>query len=148
MIVLDTNIISETMRRRPAPDVLAWLDRQAPIELFVTSILIGEIHFGLECLDEGRRKIDLQTRFQQFLERGFEGRILDYSAKCARHYGTLMVQRRSAGQPLSAPDAQIAAICLAHGASIATRNSRDFEQCGILVINPFEHYQGSGSSPG
>lgn len=118
---------------------MGWLDRRAPIELFVTSVSIGEIHFGLECLDEGRRKIDLQARFQQFLERGFEGRILDYSAKCARHYGKLMAQRRSAGRPLSAPDAQIAAICLARGAGIATRNIRDFEQCGISVINPFKH---------
>ena len=118
---------------------MGWLDRQAPMELFVTSVSIGEIHFGLECLDEGRRKIDLQARFQQFLERGFAGRILDYSAKCARPYGALMAQRRSAGRPLSAPDGQIAAICLTLGAAIATRNIRDFEQCGISVINPFEH---------
>ena len=126
------------MRPSPSPEVLAWLDRQMPLELYVTSISIGEIHFGLECLDEGRRKVDLQTRFRQFLKRGFEGRILDYSAKSARHYGTLMAQRKSAGRPLSAPDAQIAAICLTHGASIATRNVRDFEQCRIPVVNPFE----------
>lgn len=138
MIVLDTNIVSETMRPRPTPEVMDWLDRQTPIELFVTSVSIGEIHFGLECLDEGRRKLDLQARFQQFLERGFDGRILDYSAKCARQYGKIMADRRSAGRPLSAPDAQIAATCHAHGASIATRNTRDFEQCGISVINPFE----------
>jgi len=138
VIILDTNIISETMRTKPATEVLEWLDQQAPIELFVTSISIGEIHFGLACLDEGRRKADLHARFQQFLERGFEGRVLDYSAKCARQYGTLMAQRRSVGRPLSAPDGQIAATSLAHGASVATRNVRDFEQCGIAVINPFE----------
>lgn len=138
MIVLDTNIISETMRPSPASEVLAWLDQQAPVTLFVTSISIGEIFFGLECLDDGRRKLDLQARFQQFLERGFDGRILDYSAKSARQYGQVMAQRRSTGRPLSAPDGQIAAICITHGASIATRNTRDFEHCGVPVINPFE----------
>jgi len=138
MIVLDTNVISETMRPRPASGVLDWVDQQAPVTLFVTSISIGEVFFGLECLDEGRRKLDLQTRFQQFLERGFGGRVLDYSAKCARQYGQVMAQRRSAGRPLSAPDGQIAAICLTHSASIATRNTRDFKHCGISVINPFE----------
>lgn len=138
MIVLDTNIVSETMRPRPAHEVMGWLDRQMASELFATSISIGEIFFGLECLDEGSRKLDLQARFQQFLERGFDGRILDYSAKCARQYGQVMARRRSTGRPLAAPDGQIAAICLTHGASIATRNTRDFEQCGISVINPFE----------
>lgn len=138
MIVLDTNIVSETMRPRPARAVMDWIDRQMPIELFVTSVSIGELHFGLECLDAGRRKLDLQARFQQFLERGFDGRVLDYSAKCAQRYGKLMSDHRSAGRPLSVPDAQIAATCHAHDASIATRNTRDFEQCGISVINPFE----------
>jgi hypothetical protein len=138
VIVLDTNIVSETMRPSPAPEVLAWLDQQAPVTLFIASISIGEIFYGLECLDEGRRKLDLQDRFQQFLERGFDGRILVYSAKSARQYGRVMALRRSTGRPLAAPDGQIAAICLTHGASIATRNTRDFEHCGIPVINPFE----------
>jgi len=137
MIVLDTNVVSETMRPRPAPEVMGWLDRQAPVELFVTSVSVGEIHFGLECLDDGRRKLELQTRFERFLKRGFDGRILDYTSECARRYGQLMGWRRRAGRPLSAPDGQIAAICLAHGADIATRNVREFALAGLTVVDPF-----------
>jgi hypothetical protein len=115
-----------------------WLDRQTPSELFVTSVSVGEIFFGLECLNEGSRKLDLQARFQRFLERGFDGRILGYSARSARQYGRVMARRRSTGRPLAAPDGQIAAICITHGARIATRNIRDFEDCGIPITNPFE----------
>jgi hypothetical protein len=139
MIILDTNVVSETMRPRPAAAVIDWLDRQPPNELYLTSVSVGEIYFGLECLDDGRRKLDLQARFAEFLERGFHGRVLDYSMECARSYGELMARRRALGRPLSAPEGQIAAVCRFHGAELATRNVADVETTGLSIINPFQH---------
>ena len=139
MIILDTNVVSETMRPRPDESALRWLDSQLQTDLYVTSISISEIFFGLECMADGRRKLDLKARLQKLLARGFDGRILDFTLESARHYGAIMAARRAAGRPLAAPDGQIAAISRQHDAMIATRNTRDFQDCGIKIINPFDN---------
>jgi hypothetical protein len=118
--------------------VTTWCDARLPADLYVTSSTAAEIHFGIACMTEGRRRADLQERFNGFLDLGFAGRVLDFTAESAKSYGPLMAARRAAGRPISAPDGRIAAVCRAQGARLATRNVKDFEACGIDVVNPFE----------
>ena len=101
MILLDTNIISEVMRPRPDEHVVDWMNQTASSSLFVSSITIAEVHFGLELLPEGRRRIDLESRFEQFVARGFDQRIVSFDVPAARIYGALMAHRQQAGTPLA-----------------------------------------------
>ncbi len=137
MIVLDTNVISEVMKPRPRPKVLAWLDECATESLFLSAVTCAEIGFGLHSLPRGKKRRILEERFQVFLDHGFEGRILPFDAPSARFYGEIMGNRRSLGRPMSILDGQIAAIARAHRFSVATGNVKDFEECGIRIINPF-----------
>ncbi len=138
MTVLDTKIISEVMRRAPAPAVVGWLDRQATEELHVTAVTIAEIAYGLRVLPDGARRRDLSQRFAVFLARGFEGRVLSFDRSAADEYAEIMGRRREVGRPMSVLDGQIAAIARCHGMRLATRNVRDFDGCGIEVVNPFD----------
>ena len=138
MIVLDTNVVSEVMRPRPETAVLDWLDRQATELLFLTAITVAEIEFGLRALPRGRRREQLREQFQRFLGLGFDGRVVDFDPVAARCYGELMARRRRLGRPMSVLDGQIAAITKAQRFRIATRNVRDFADCGIEIVNPFD----------
>ena len=89
-------------------------------------------------LPEGKRRRDLQDRFERFLAEGFAQRILNFDESAARLYGEVMSRRRSIGRPMGVPDGQIAAIAKANHLSVATRNISDFEECGLNLINPFE----------
>ena len=71
MIVLDTNVISEVMRPQPSVHVLAWLNQQTSLHLFVTSVSVAEIGYGLRALVDGQRRRILQNRFEQFIAKGF-----------------------------------------------------------------------------
>ena len=137
MILLDTNVISEIMRPRPDGRVVDWMNETASSSLFVSSITIAEIHFGLELLPDGRRRIDLESRFEQFLSRGFNQRIVSFDLPAARIYGALMAHRQKAGTPLASLDGQIASIARVHGFAVATRNTDHFTDCGIELVNPF-----------
>jgi predicted nucleic acid-binding protein len=79
--------------------VTTWCDARLPADLYVTSITAAEIHFGIACMTEGRRRADLQERFNGFLDLGFAGRVLDFTAESAKSYGPLMAARRAAGRP-------------------------------------------------
>ena len=138
MIVLDTNIISEVMSRTPSSAVLDWLNEQDASDLFLTTITVAEICYGLCVLPDGARRQMLETRFEQFIATGFEYRILDFDVAAARAYGAVMGRRRKIGRPISLPDGQIAAITQANGFALATRNTRDFEELGLQLYNPFE----------
>ncbi len=137
MIVLDTNIISEVMRPQPSPAVLTWLDQQDTPNLFVTTITLAEIRYGLRVMPDGERKRRITTQFEAYIGRSFEGRILDFTAGSASHYADIMSYRRTIGLPMSMADGQIAGIASAHYFAVATRNTKDFEQCGLELINPF-----------
>ncbi len=139
MIVLDTNVISEVMRPQPSPAVLAWLNQQHSPYLFITSVSIAEIGYGLRVLPDGQRRRILQNRFEQFIAQGFEYRILNFDNLAARVYADIMGVRKEMGYPMSFPDAQIAAITRTHNFNLATRNIKDFESCGIDLINPFDY---------
>lgn len=138
MIVLDTNIVAEMMRESPAPPVVAWLNDQETSSLFLTTISLGEIAYGLWALPQGRRRRRLEEGFARILTEAFASRILPFEEEAAHRYGEVMGRRRKMGRPLAALDGQIAAIAWAHGHAVATRNVRDFVDCGIEVINPFE----------
>ncbi len=137
MIVLDTNVVSEMMRASPAPAVVSWLNDQDTSALFLTTITIGEISYGLQVLPQGRRRLLLEQGFERVVEEAFTGRILDFDEKAARRYGDVMARRRKIGRPLSILDGQIAAIARANNCAVATRNGRDFVECGLEVIDPF-----------
>ncbi len=137
MIVLDTNIVSEVMRMRPDPAVLAWLDAQDTDQLFLTSVSVAEILYGIARMPEGRRKHQLFEMAEGMFDEDFSGRLLAFDEHAAVYYAELVAQRDAAGRPIGMADAQIAAICRRCDATLATRNTRDFEALGILLINPF-----------
>lgn len=137
MIVLDTNVVSELMKTAPSSRVLGWLNSKATSDLFLTAITVGEIEFGLRSLPAGRRRRLLRNKFEQFTARGFDGRMLVFDETAARTYGDIMASRRERGRPISVPDGQIAAIARVNGFIIATRNTADFKDCGVDLVNPF-----------
>lgn len=143
MIFLDTNIISELMKSVPCEKVTAWIDQQVATQLFITTITIAEISYGLHVLSKGRRRSLLEAAFNNAIIETFKQRIISFDESAAHFYGELMGQRKELGRPMSIADGQIAAIARAKKATIATRNVRDFVDCGLNIINPF-----SPSTPG
>jgi len=137
MIVLDTNVVSEFMTSPPSEAVFNWLNAQDAAELYLTTITTAEIVFGLSAMPEGGRRRLLSDRFEQFLSSAFESRILFFDVEAARAYGEIRAHRRRLGRPMSNFDGQIAAIARTTGCAVATRNVKDFEDCGLELFNPF-----------
>lgn len=138
MILLDTNVVSEFMGSAPAESVVDWMNEQPASTLFFSAVSVAEITFGLRSMPEGRRRDVLAERFDQLLAAAFDSRVLPFDYAAARIYGDLRASRRTQGCPMSAFDAQIASIARAKGLAVATRNVKDFEGCGLEVVNPFE----------
>jgi len=137
MILLDTNIISEMMKKSPSVRVAGWLDQQEVTHLFVTAITIAEISYGISVLAKGKRRLALEEAFDMVMRECFKHRILSFDEASAHLYGGLMGHRKKLGRPLSVLDGQIAAIALVHKATVATRNIRDFANCNLELIDPF-----------
>ncbi len=137
-IILDTNIISELMKSVPDQNVLVWLDRQNALTLYITSISVAEIFYGLHVLPAGKRRIALETAFHHIIETVFSQRVIFFNIAAASHYGFIMAERKKTGKPMSTLDGQIAAIAKASDATLATRNIKDFIQTGVDIINPFK----------
>ncbi len=137
MIVLDTNVLSELMRREPDRHVVAWLDARADVELMVSAVTVAELLYGIGRLPEGKRKADLLDAAAAMLQEDFGGRVLPFDELAAAHYASLAVLRERSGRPISMADAQIAAICLSHGAALATRNGKDFAGLALALIDPW-----------
>lgn len=137
MIVLDTQVVSEAMKPGPNPAVRAWLDEQAAETLYLSSVTLAELLFGIGNLPAGRRKDALAQTLDGLLEL-FRGRVLAFDTDAARHYAELAVAARAAGKGFSTPDGYIAAIAAAHGFSVATRDVAPFRAAGVKVINPWE----------
>jgi len=144
VILLDTNIVSAVMSRSPPREVVKWLNDQETITLFVSTITIAEIGYGLWILPLSKRRRSLERRFEKFITEGFEGRVLDFNGPAAGIYGEIMDRLRAMGRPMSVLDGQIASIARANELAVATRNVRDFEVCGLSVINPFSPHPNSG----
>lgn len=137
MIVWDTNVVSELMRPEPLEHVVAWTDRQPVSEVFITAITVAELLYGIGRLPTGRRRNELVEVFDDMLTVDFERRVLDFDRVAAAHYADLVVKRERIGRPISMADAQIAAICRSHDATVATRNIDDFAEMGVDIVNPW-----------
>jgi predicted nucleic acid-binding protein len=138
VIVLDTNVLSETLRPAPAPAVMAWLDAQPRQAMFTTAVTRGEVLYGVALLPEGRRRDELQAACTAIFDIDMAGRVLAFDTAAADAYAAIAAGRRDAGRPISQFDAMIAGIARAHGATVATRNITDFEGCGVLLVDPWE----------
>ncbi|MBS3732702.1 MAG: type II toxin-antitoxin system VapC family toxin [Desulfobacterales bacterium] len=139
MILLDTNILSELMLPAPNSRVVAWLDNRSEPELWISSVTVAEIRLGLMLLPEGKRKETLLLLAEQMFNEDFFERCLPFDCEAAAKYARIVSERKSRGRPVSVEDAQIAAIALAGGLALATRNIRDFSNIPELeLINPWE----------
>lgn len=136
MIVLDTNVVSELMRGTPEPSVITWLGRQRGGELFTTAVTLAEVRYGIARLPDGRRKNDL-TQAADEVFGAFPEQILPFDATAAATYADIVTDRDRAGQPIDGFDAQIAAICRSRQATLATRNTKDFHQTGVELVDPW-----------
>jgi len=136
VILLDTNVISELVKPLPDRTVTDFLRREAAETLFTAAVCEAEIHYGLARMPAGRRRNELADRIAAFRSAAFPGRILPFDSACAARYGEIRAAREAAGQPIAVEDAMIAATARAYGAIVATRNVRDFANCGIQVIDP------------
>jgi toxin FitB len=137
MIVLDTNVVSELMKPAPSKPVASWVALQAAMSLYTTSITEAEILHGVMLLPAGKRRNRLQEAAEAMFSEDFGGRVLSFGSEAARAYASIAALRRRAGRPISHFDAQIAAIGRSARAAIATRNTKDFEDCGVKLINPW-----------
>ena len=137
MIVLDTNVVSEAMKAQPTLAVRAWLDEQVAETLYLSSITLAEMLFGIGALPVGRRKDALTQTLDGLLDL-FADRVLAFDADAARSYAELAVAARAAGKGFSQADGYIAAIAHARGFIVATRDVAPFQALGITVINPWE----------
>jgi toxin FitB len=137
VIILDTNVLSEAMRPFPAAEVLRWLGSHPASSLFTTAITQAEILYGLQLLSRGKRRTALESAIGAIFEEDFAGRILPFDSDAAHVFPQIAVARRALGRPISQLDAQIAAIARSRGAKLATRNTQDFEHCGITIVNPW-----------
>ncbi len=137
MLILDTNVISETMQPQPSLRVLAWWKQQQGGELFITSVTVAEILFGIELLPQGKRRVALLAGAELMFGKVLSGRVLPFDEEAARAYPEIAAGRRSQGRPIAEFDAQIAAIARSRRATLATRNTADFEGCGVRLVNPW-----------
>jgi predicted nucleic acid-binding protein len=136
VIVIDTNVLSEIMRPQPEPAVVNWLRSHDERDLYTTSISVAEILYGLERLPSGRRRQQLATAARRLFE-AFAEQVLPFDASAASEYAVIAHARERAGTFISGFDAQIAAICRIHRATLATRNVGDFEATGVDVVSPW-----------
>ena len=137
MIVLDTNVVSEAMKPEPHPAVRAWLNAQAAPTLYLSSVTLAELLFGIAALPEGKRK-DMLAQALDGLLRLFRDRVLPFDTNAARHYAELAVMARSGGRGFPTPDGYIAAIAASRGFVVASRDTAPFQAAGVPVINPWQ----------
>ncbi|HHB1426975.1 TPA: type II toxin-antitoxin system VapC family toxin [Serratia odorifera] len=138
MIILDTDVISETLRPHPHYNVINWLNEKDNDELYLCAIVLAELFSGVACLPDGKRQRTLQLKLAEALQIRFDGQILPFDALCAMQYAQLTTKNRLQGKAMSMADSQIAAICLQYGATLATRNTKVFAYCGIELIDPWQ----------
>jgi predicted nucleic acid-binding protein len=136
MILLDTNVVSEAMKPEPNPAVRDWLDAQAAETLFLSSVTLAELLFGVAALPDGRRKTGLAVLLDGVMAL-FAGRILAFDTPAAQRYADLAVRARAAGRGFPTPDGYIAAIAAANGFAVASRDTTAFTAAGLTVINPW-----------
>ena len=138
MIVLDTNVVSETMRPTPNHDVVDWLNRQDIQTLYLTAVSLAELRFGIAQLDDGKAKANLTERLEKMLALIFEDRVLPFSTEAAKAFAKGMTAAKRKGRAVGFQDGMIAASIAVKGFTIATRDIGPFEAMGVPFINPFD----------
>lgn len=136
MIFLDTNVISETLRKLPDPAVIAWLDRH-DAEIALPTVAIAEIAFGIQKIVPDQRAARLEQRLSEWRRR-FADRIFGLTEEAALTYGDIMGAAKRQGRPMSTADGMVAAIARVNGGRLATRNLPDFQTTGLELISPWE----------
>ena len=137
MILLDTNVVSEGLRLRPDPHVGNWLDAQRPADLFLCMPVIAELHYGVELVPVGARRAHLELAVRR-IEEAFAERILPFDRVAAHEYGRILAHRDRLGRATGTMDGLIAAIAKVHAATVATRDSRGFDDIGLDIVDPFD----------
>jgi predicted nucleic acid-binding protein len=139
VIVLDTNVISELMSAQASPTVRQWVAVQRLTSpLCITAITMAEILYGIQLQPRGKRRASLLQEAQAMFRKDIVHKILAFDEQAAREFSTIAAARRGRGRPISTLDAQIAAIALANGATLATRDTSGFEDCGVRLVNPWD----------
>lgn len=137
MIVLDTNVVSEAMKPEPHPPVRAWLNDQAAETLYLSSVTLAELLFGIAALPAGKRK-DMLAQALDGLMGLFRDRVLPFDTDAARRYAELAVTAKTGGRGFPTPDGYIAAIAASRGFIVASRDTAPYEAAGVSVINPWK----------
>ena len=132
--LIDTNVLSELRRREPDSNVVMWLEGRPATTLFLSVLTLGELRKGVDALPESNRKLALVDWLEIALPGFFAGRVLSIDARVADRWGRLLA---NAGRPLPAIDSLLAATALTHDLTLVTRNARDFQYPGLMVINPW-----------
>ena len=138
MILLDTNVISEPQRREPNARVLNWIDAQALETLYLSAITVAELRAGIALMPAGKRRDGLHENLEKRLLPMFANRVLSFDMACTKAYAELLAKSRDAGLAVETADAFIAAVALANGFAVATRDTTPFEAAGLNVINPWD----------
>jgi toxin FitB len=138
VIILDTNVVSEPMKRDGDRGVQTWLDEQIAETLYITSISVAELLLGVELLPDGKRKEGLALALSDLLATLFGDRILPFDLDAATMYAARINKARAAGRAISMADGQIAAIAAVHGFTVATRDTAPFVAAGVPVVSPWE----------
>ena len=141
MILLDTNVISEPQRRAPDVRVLDWIDAQALETLYLSTITVAELRAGIALMPAGKRRASLHENLEKHLLPMFANRVLSFDMACTKAYAELLAKSRTAGLAVETADAFIAAVALANGFTVATRDTGPFEAAGLNVINPWKAAQ-------
>ena len=136
-VLLDTNVVSELIRKAPDPAVEAWAAGHALENLFFSAVSEAELRYGAAILPAGRRRDSLVADIERMLSDAFDGRVLPFDSRAARAYADIAAMRRSAGRTVPSADCQIAAIARSRDMAVATRNVRDFEDIDIEIVNPW-----------
>ena len=137
MIILDTNVLSELMRIKPEPAVLAWVNAQPSASVWTTAVSIFEIQFGLEIMPSGRKRQTLKEEFAAVLHHDLGDRVLDFNS-VAEHAAIIAGRVQAFGRPIELTDAMIAGIVVSQHATLATHNIKHFDDTGISVVNPWQ----------
>jgi predicted nucleic acid-binding protein len=137
MILLDTNVVSEPLKAQGDANVLAWIDAQMVETLYLSTITLAELRFGIAALPDGKRRDSLHASLEQRILPLFAGRVMPFDEPASHCYATLRAQARASGQAIATDDGYIAAIAATHGFAVATRDTSPFRAAGLTVIDPW-----------
>lgn len=138
MILLDTNVVSEPLRHSPEVSVIEWIDAQPLETLYLSAMTVAELRAGVALMPNGKRRVALHESLERHVLPMFVGRVLSFDLACTRAYAEVLATARKAGSGIEAADACIAAVALANGFVVATRDTSPFQAAGLTVIDPWQ----------